>query len=53
MTETPREIEEELPPELEAIIYGFEQLSITLAPRPPLRDLSHGDSIVCVCISMH
>ena len=35
MTETPREIEEELPPALEEILLGFERLFLTPATRPP------------------
>lgn len=35
MTETPKEILVELPPALEEIVYGFERLSLTPAPRPP------------------
>lgn len=35
MNETPKEFEEELPPALEEIVSGFEQLSLTPAARPP------------------
>ena len=36
MAGTPKEIQEEVPPELAEIVSGFERLSITPAPRPPL-----------------
>lgn len=35
MTEIEKEVEEELPPTLEEIIFGFERLSITPATKPP------------------
>ena len=35
MTETEKEIEEELPHVLEEIITGFERLSLTPVTRPP------------------
>ena len=34
MTDTPKEIQEEVPPELAEIIFGFERL-FAPAPRPP------------------
>lgn len=35
MTKTLRELEEELPPMLEEIFSGFEQLSLTPTTKPP------------------
>lgn len=35
MTDTPKGIQEEFPPKLEEIIYGFEQLSLTPTTSPP------------------
>jgi len=32
----PKENQEEVPPELEEIIYGYEQLSLTLGTNPPV-----------------
>ena len=35
MTDTPKENQEEVPPELAEIVIGFERLSITPTPRLP------------------
>ena len=36
MTDTPKEVQEEIPPELAEMVSRFDRLSITPAPRPPI-----------------
>ena len=42
MTDTPKEIQEEVPPELAKIVSRFERFSITPAPRPPKSSFRNG-----------
>jgi len=44
MIDTPKEIQEEVPPKLAEIVFGFERLSITPAPRPPEISLFKGET---------